>query len=334
MTNGGDTGFTTIEARAAGLLRSWWFFGLASAATVGLLVLASWPWRFNRFALAVTSRVVEISASATRVHDIGVKLPDGEDIRIFGARPDDLPPELEPLRGVVGAVRLAASSAVLQSISLPSGAGLVVRASEGGGVDIGVLKDGAIGLVFSGKIEVIDPSGVRKTVADISSHRTLWQVRPANAHATARVVMPSRVPPIALYNQPIDNFRFRPPSPAEDDPGAAESEIVSGKLELLDTGEKVELNPRELILLEGGSRFLSRMEAADGGVAVDISGVADQVSVGPARPGLPLRLDRDLTPSVLSYLVGQHQLKLLWGLGLAVLGALWKVRQWALKWDT
>jgi len=333
MTKGGDTGSTTIEERGARLLRSMWFLGMASAAIVGLLVLASWPWWFNRFALAATSRVVEISASATGVHDVGVKLPDGDEVQIFAARPEDLPPELAALHAAVDSVRLAASSVVLQRISLPSGAGLVVRAPAGGGIDIGVLNGGAVSLALYGKIELVDPSGTRKSIADIA-RPTVWDVRPAHANSPARLVLPSNVPPIAIYNQPIDTFRFRPPRPAEDDAGAAESEILSGELQLLDTGVKVKLHPRELILLEGGRRFLSRIEVADGAVAVDISGEADRISVGPPRPGLPLRLDRDLTPSILSYLVGQHELKLLWGLGLAVLGALWKARQWALKWDT
>lgn len=319
----------TIEERCARLLRSMWFFGLASALIVGLLVLASWPWSFNRFALAATSRVFEISASAPGVHDVDVKLPDGAEVQIFGASSDDLPPELDALRADVSSVRLKVSKAVFQSISLPSGAGLVARAPAEGGIDIGVLMDGAISLTLSGKIELVDPSGTRRTIADIA-RPTVWEIRAVDANSPARLVLPSSVPPIALYNQPIYSFRFRPPRQAEDVLGASELEILGGELQILDTGEKVELHPRELVLLEGGQRYLSRLEMANGAVAVEISGEADRISVGPPRPGLPLRLDRDITPSVLSYLVGQHELKLLWGVGLAVLGALWKARQWAL----
>ena len=332
MPKGDDTRAKTIEDGGARLLRSMWFFTLAAAAIVGLLVLASWPWWFNRFALAVTSRVIEVSVSAPGFHDIGVKLPDGKEFQIFGARPNDLPPELTALRSTVGSVRLVASSAVLQNISLPSGAGLIASARVGGGADIGVLRDGAVSLALFGKIEVVDPSGARKAIADIP-RPTVWDVRPADSNSPVRLVLASGVPSIALYNQPIDSFRFRPPRPAEDEPGTAETEILSGELQLLDTGEKVKLNSRELLLLEGGRRFLSRLEIADGAVTVDISGEAKRISVGPPRPGLPLRLDRDLTPSVLSYLIGQHELKLLWALGLAVLGSLWKARQWALKWN-
>ena len=78
--------------------------------------------------------------------------------------------------------------------------------------------------------------------------------------------------------------------------------------------------------------MLSRLEVIDGAIAVDVSGEADRISIGPPRPGAPFRLDRDLTPSVLSYLLGQHELKVLWGIALAMLGALWKARLWAVKW--
>jgi hypothetical protein len=78
--------------------------------------------------------------------------------------------------------------------------------------------------------------------------------------------------------------------------------------------------------------MLSRLEVAENIIAVDLSGEAEEISVGPPRPGSPFRLDRDLRPSLLSYLVSQHELKLLWGITVAVLAALWKARQWALTW--
>jgi hypothetical protein len=148
----------------------------------------------------------------------------------------------------------------------------------------------------------------------------------------ARLVLPPGTAPIALYNQPISDFWFRSPRPAGEDPHTFQSEILKGQLQVLDTGTKVELEPRELVLLEGGNRVLSRLEIIDKAIAVDVEGDAKQISVGPPRPGIPFSLDRNLTPSVLSYLFGQHELKLLWGIAVAVLGGLWKARQWALKW--
>jgi hypothetical protein len=325
---------TSIEDVGARVLRSHWFMGLVSAAIVGLLVLASWPWWFNRFVLKATTRIVEISAlapaSAPGVQVIGVNLPKGSEIQIFDAHADGLPPELKALAVTPVSVRLVASSATLQSISLPSKAGLVVRTTFDGGIDIGVLNDGSISVALSGTIDRIDGNGKRTTIATIE-RPTPWEIRAAGSNP-ARLVLPPGAAPIALYNQPISDFWFRPPRPAGDDSCTFQSEILNGELQVLDTGTKIELQPRELVLLEGGSRMLSRLEVIDRAITVDVSGEAKRISVGPPRPGIPFRLDRDLTPSVLSYLFGQHELKLLWGISLAALGALWKARQWALGW--
>jgi hypothetical protein len=117
---------TNVEDIGARILSSQWFLGLVSAAILGLLVLASWPWWFNRFGLKATTRFVEVSASAPGVHEIDVNLPKSGEIHIFGAHANGLPPELASLAAAAGSVQLVASSATLQSISLPSGAGLVL----------------------------------------------------------------------------------------------------------------------------------------------------------------------------------------------------------------
>jgi hypothetical protein len=320
----------SIEEIGARVLRSWWFLGLASAAIFGLLVLASWPWWLNRFVLKVATRTVEISASAPGVHEIGANLLKGNEIQIFGADTTALPPELASLADATSAVRFVASRAILQKISLPSGAGLIVRITSEGGVDIGLLNDGLISLAISGMIERINENGRPTTITNIE--RTIsWEIKPADRNNPARIVFPPGTQPFALYNQPIGHFWFRTPGPAGEDPRTLQSELLKGEIQVLDTGTKIELEPRELVLLEGGSWMLSRLEVIDKAIAVDISGEADRISVGPPRPGSPFRLDRDLTPSILSYLFGQHELKLAWGMALAVLGALWKARQWALK---
>jgi hypothetical protein len=144
---------TSIEDIGAGILRSWWFLALVSAAVVILLALASWPWWFNRFVLKATTRVVEISASAPGVHGIDVNLPKSVELQIFGAQADGRPPELAVL-GAADSVRLVASSAKLQSISLPSGAGLVVRTTSDGGVDLGVLNNGFISVARLAQLKI------------------------------------------------------------------------------------------------------------------------------------------------------------------------------------
>jgi hypothetical protein len=321
----------SIEDIGARALRSWWFVGIVSGVVLGILVLASWPWWFNRFTLTTTTRIVEFSAAAPAVHGIGLQLPKNREIQVFGAYVANLPPELRTLADTPVSIRLIASNVTLQSVSLPSGAGLIVHMMSDGEIDLGVLNGGGISLALSGKIERIDDRGQRIAIAE-TARAIVWNIRPAERNDPARLVLPLGAVPITLFNQPISNFRFRLPQPTGDDSRTFQSEVITGELKLLDTSTTITLQPRELILLEDGSRFLSRLEVLDKAIAVDIAGEARRISIGPPRPGLPFRLDRDLTPSVLSYLVGQHELKLAWGVALAVLGALWKARQWALKW--
>ena len=322
---------TSAEGIAERLLKSWVFVILVSVVIVGLLGLASWPWSTNRFVLKVATRAVAVAAAAPGVHVFGLRLPPDTELRILGADTNGLPPEIAMLAGTTVAVRLWVSHATLQSITLPSGAGLIVRAAADGSIDIGVLNDGSISLALAGRIERIGDRGERTMIANID-RAVGWDITPLAPNVPARLVVRAGGASFALYNQPITDIWFRPPRAAGADQRTFQSEIVNGELQLLDTAAKIALDPRELVLLEGGSRMLSRLEVTDGAVAVDVTGVANRISVGPPRPGSPFRLDRDLTPSLLAYLVGQHELKMLWGIAAAVLGAMWKARQWALKW--
>ena len=97
---------------------------------------------------------------------------------------------------------------------------------------------------------------------------------------------------------------------------------------MLDTGATETLRPGELVWLRDISAFLVLLETTPDGLLVDVSGEGRSIGVGSPR-GEGWRPDRDLTPSVFAYLAGQHELKLLWGVAVVVLGALWRARQWA-----
>lgn len=321
----------SIEEISVLILRGRWFLALVSAATIALLFLASWPWCSNRFALKATSRIVEITASAKGVHQIWTPIPAAAEIQVINADVAGLPLDLASVGNDLATVRILASRATLQRVSLPTGATLIGRVAADGSVDIGVLNDGSIDLALSGTIERVAADGSRSTIARIE-RSTIWNIRAATKNNPARLVLPPGAAPITLYNQPVFDFRFAPPRADGADPRTFQSELLEGELVLLDTAKKTELKPRELVLLEGGTRAVSRLETTARGVAIDLSGEASRISVGPPRPGAAFRLDRDLTPSVLSYLIGQHELKLLWGVALAMLAALWRARQWALKW--
>ena len=176
-------GPTTIEDIGASVLRSGWFLGLASITIITLLVLAGWPWWFNRFALTVTTRVVEVSASAPGVHVLGVELPMHSEIQVFSLHPDGLPPELAALAGGPVSVRLAASRATLQTISLSAQSKLFVSVTSDGRTDIDVLDGGRISLALSGKSlseefmrDCIAVSTTRPTAPRFSTRSTPWRI--------------------------------------------------------------------------------------------------------------------------------------------------------------
>jgi hypothetical protein len=254
---------TSIEEIGAHVLRSRWFLKIVSASIIGLLILASWPWRINRFVLKATTRLVEISASAPGFHEIGISFPKMKEIQIIGAdgNTNVLPPELAALSADVVSVRLLASNATLQTISLPDRASLVVRATSEGDTDIGVLNDGNIGLSLSGVIERVEENGQHTKIADIE-HATVWNIRSAAKDVPARLVLPAGAASIAIYNQPISEYRFGPPRPADADPRTFQSEILKGELQILDTATKIELERGGLVLLEGGSWMLSSITVA------------------------------------------------------------------------
>jgi hypothetical protein len=323
---------TTIEDISANILRSRWMFPLISLALISILILASFPWYANRFILKATTRVIQLSASSPVFQEIWAKLPEDSKIEIYGADLKGFPPELAALGLDVTNLTFFASRATLQSISLPRLAELEIRSTPDNGIDIGILKQGSISLSLSGTVERLDDGGRRTRIANLE-HTVVLNIRAAALYSSARVVLSGGIESFALYDLPIADFRFAPPRPSNIASRSFHSEILSGDLQLLDTGEKVELAPRELILLEGGSKNLVRLEKTNQGLTVDLSGKVERMSVGPPRTGTPFRLDRDVTPSILSYLMGQHELKLLWAAALALLGGFWKARQWALKWE-
>jgi hypothetical protein len=174
-----------VEAFTAHFLRSGWFFGLLSVVVFGLLLLASVSWPLNRFVLTVYTRVAEIYASSTGNHEIGIALPDNSEIRVFGARPDGLPPELRVLSPDTDSIRLVATKTTLQRISLADGDGLVIALGSDGSVDLGILNNGSISLAISGSIQSVDQTGQRRFVADIE-RATEWNIQATGPNAVTR----------------------------------------------------------------------------------------------------------------------------------------------------
>jgi hypothetical protein len=143
---------------------------------------------------------------------------------------------------------------------------------------------------------------------------------------------------LEILDQRIDRVSFAPPRRVDETNQTPRplyrSELRGGTLALRDTQKEEKLRPRELVWLQGLSATIHRIAIADDKIAVELSGRARGLSLGPqaaTESGTAPGGDRDVTPTVLEYLLGREDLKQLWAGAVAIVLALWKARQWALK---
>ncbi|WP_413989787.1 hypothetical protein ACMDCR_28180 [Labrys okinawensis] len=321
------------ESMAARFLRSNWFISSAVLVIVGLLVCASVSWSTNRFSLEVVSHTIDITVSERADHSLGLLLPPNVEVRVSGYDASGLPPELLGMNKPVGILRLSANKEVIDSILLDSNATLTVTITADGNPDLRLSGGGEIGITFQGTVSEIHEDGVPTEVAK-ASRPFRFSAKQGNSPEPVRIVLvgAAGVQGLGLFDQPVNQLRFSRPLPSTEDRRLPfQSEIISGTLQLLDSDSKTTLRPHELVWLDNVVATVARIEITDKGVALDVSGLARRIGLGPPRPDRTPQADRDLTPSVLEYLVGQHRLKLAWGAAIALLAALWKARQWAMK---
>jgi hypothetical protein len=321
------------ESVAAKFLRSRWFIGGTMILIACLMVCASFSWWSNRFSLEVVSRTIDITASERADHSLGILLPTDAEVRVSGYDSSEFPPELLGFSKQKPIIRLSASKVVLDSILLDSGASLMATVTANGSPDLRLAGGGDIGITFEGTVSEIHDHGAPTEVAQ-ASRAFRFNAKQGSSPEPVRVVLvgATALHGLALFDQPVNQIRFSRPLPSTEDRRLPfQSEIISGTLQLLDSDNKVTLRPHELVWLDDISATAARIEITGEGVALEASGLARRIGLGPPRPGGPPTPDRDLTPSILEYLLGQHSLKIAWGAAIALLAALWKARQWALK---
>jgi hypothetical protein len=326
--------FADPEGIAARLLRIPWLLPVACFVVLVLLILVSVSWTDNRFDLQAVSVLVEVTASTQATHTIGAKLAGSTEFRLSGTHLQDRPPELAQVSDPYNGIRLTADSVVLEGVVLGPDTILTLTSTTDGSPDLRVTAGGAIKLTLSGTIREIAENGIARHIA-VAERPFGLDASPGGTVVPVRLVLAGagKLKGIALYDQRIRRLSLTRPRPNNEDQQLPfQSELLSGKLKLLDTGDEFPLQPHELIWLRGTEATAGRLEFAADGIAINLSGHARSIGIGPPRPGSPPLPDRDVTPSVLAYLLGQHQLKLAWGAALAVLSALWKARQWALNW--
>jgi hypothetical protein len=322
------------ERLVAALLRSRWLMLFATALVAGLLITASVGWRDNRFMMEATTRRITVTAARRAEHDVGIRLPPDAELRVTGYEVADPPNALRELFGTGRPVVLRGEGIVLTSIVLDRGGELTVATPNAERLE---LEFGAAARIAVSLGGAVSAGGSDDTVTQVGVFR---RSEPLAASAKLGTGNPLRIViafptgtllPFTLRDQPLSGLSFaRPRASTAETRFPFRSELVKGTLSMLDTGSTETLRPGELVWLHDIAAHLVLLDATPDGILVDVSGEAGQVGLGPPR-GEGWRPDRDLTPSVFAYLAGQHELKLIWGVAVVVLGALWRARQWARK---
>jgi hypothetical protein len=322
------------EGLAVALLRSWWLLLIATVLVAGLLLAASIPWTDNRFTVEATTRRITLNAARRAEHDIGLKLPPDADLQLVGYEIAEPPYALRELVQRGRPVTLRGDSIVLTSIVLDLGGELTVATPGAGRLELELSGAARLAVSLGGAVLAGGPDGNLKPVGVFQRSEPLAASAKAGGGNPLRVVITTTTATslaFALRDQPLSGVSFaRPRASTAETRFPFRSEIVKGNLSMLDTGVTETLRPGELVWLRDISAFLVLLETTSDGLLVDLSGEARSIGVGSPR-GEGWRPDRDLTPSGFAYLAGQHELKLLWGAAVVILGALWRARQWARK---
>jgi len=321
------------EGAAARLLRWRWTLPLVALVGGAALWVATWPFWNNRFSLDVTAGYASVVAAERRDHRVSISLPTTAKVQISGYRVDEASAGLAPLATLPGLITLQADRIVLRTLTLTEGSHLAFARGAGGSQEILLRGHAALELTLVGDIRVSHGAGELKLVGE--SAPMVLTVIPGDPRNPMRISVeaPEPLPVVELLDQRVTSLRFTRPRPSIDDQRPVyRSEITAGTLRLLDVEQAVTLKLRDLVWFREESATLYRMAFTADGVVVEATGQARAMSIGPqVGEGQEARGDRNLTPTVFGYLLGRHDLKLLWGGAVGLLMALWKARQWALK---
>lgn len=339
------------EDLAARLLRSRWILPIVAVPILVVLLLASFAWPDNRFTLQATSPIVRIVADAKVAHEQQILVPPDAELLVSGYRIQDPPFELGALRDRTAPLRLKSDQPMrLLEIALSPKAELTLTQAADGSPAIWLGGGAGMSIALAGAVRLQSTSESWQEIARLE-HAAELILEPAGDNALLQLSFAAigKSPSPAIRDQKVIEIRFSRPLTNPQAP-LFRSEITAGTLRLLDTGQEVKLRPGEPVWLETMSANVTKMAWTSEGIVIEATGRTGSIGVGPPRQGcgepgpgwlawLRCRLpgadrpqpDRDLTPSVLGYLVGQHELKLLWGAAAAVILALWKARQWAMK---
>jgi hypothetical protein len=353
-------GAERLERAVARLVAGRWFLPGAGFALLLLTVAATLPPPSSRFTLTVQTRSFTVGSDASgsvlqgRAPDglPGVPIAAGSRVVLAGILtrlPEAIAPADPQPDDPAGTVTVLGAQGRLSAVRLAGRSRLTVEVLQGDTLAYAGHEGIALTMTLQGQVTTA-PTPAR-VPATLGPPPEPIEVAASPAHPLRALVqlpaMATEPADTGIEDLPIRSLGFSRPRLVRDDRIPFRSDIVAGTLSLSDVGRDVTIRAGDPVLLgcweapdllrwtgvaflhrqwRGTDCFaghLARARLEHGRLLVEVVGRAERIAIGP-RDGLT-----ELTPSLLAYLLGQENAKLMWSAAAALLVLFWKAHGWA-----
>jgi len=303
--------------------RARWTLGIAIVSV--LLIACAWSIRIPRAhfiidveAAGIQLRISNDWESTQSLTAERVVLNGMSGIRVPGIAPTTL----SQIGGVPTASEIKNGKMTVAYLSFGAGASVELSANEHE-VEL-FIRDGAVfGELYVESVDVALERGLHRIEIPVSVDsgdppETITFDRSARRLPPASIRLFTR-DPWQVTDLQVDQLGFL--EEVRGGSGVFRSTIVGGQVETLESGLKVALNEGDCLELRGIlTKRLDLSRSTNGGIRVTLEGSATTVLTGPRG------FERNLKPSLLTYLYHQQPLAILWSSVAFLFGLIWRTR--------
>jgi hypothetical protein len=296
----------------------------AAVALVAVAIAATVRMDSTSTEILVKSSFVALTLASRLDRDVNFDLGDGASISAKGFQLQGLLPGCEDLRQSQSA-RFDGTLAV-EHITGASKSDWQVRTVDSGTIEIGLRGEGSFDIDVGPGTSVLGDGGRRcKSSATLpgsvrligtSTSSVTLQLRLAERRVLLRDVLVSNV-----------GFVEQDPDASQDRVPVFRSAIDNGSVQFADVHRVNSLDQAEVLAVDIIDMRADDLSVEKSDLVLRMSGKVRSVRIGPERTAT------NVQPSWLEYLTTRDQTRLagVWTATLALLGVLWRVREWARK---
>ena len=227
-------------------------------------------------------------------------------------------------------VDVKAAGATLQDLRLEPGTELTLERADGEALAVYATGGGAAGSVLVNGVVSLTwgetdgaAAKTRNFRVDVPERMTFSAARQEGV--PARIVLEPEGT-LALHDLAVSGLRFGREVATEPGEPTFISTVRAGQLRVPDVDESYDLSVGSSVILRGLEGYVRQLRVENRAgdedtIAVDLEGTVERVAMGPRGR------ERDVTPSVLSYLYHNQRLAFLFAAASFVWGALWSLRR-------